>query len=195
MINSSQVSKLSIKIIPENRIKTKLGIIYLCRLLNYKKHFSKSGKASVQRSVVTLILDDILESKYILTHRENGAPILENKSFNEISISHSNGYFAIYLAYNEVVGIDVEAKRTINNDGLNYFLNDKEIKHSWSDCELLIIWCAKEAYFKLKKGEVENLKEDVTVNDVLNGKVTLQTPEDCLTLNIAQGDNYSLVYS
>jgi hypothetical protein len=195
MINSSQVSKLSIEIIPENRINTKLGIIYLCRLLNYKKHFSRLGKAYAQKSVTTLMLDDVLDSKYILTHHKNGAPILENKSFNEISISHSNGYFAVYLSYNQAVGIDVEVRRTIHHNGLEYFLNDKEIKHSWSDCELLIIWCTKEAYFKLKKGEVEDLRADVTVTDVLKEEIIIKTPEDCLTFNIVQGNNYSLVYN
>ena len=195
MTNSSQVNKLSLDIVLAKRINTERGIIYLYRLLNYKNHLSKLGKLHLQKAIVTLILNNILDNSYILTHHESGSPVLENKSFKEVSISHSHGYFAVYLAYEEAVGVDLEIKRTINHDGFGYFLNENEIKQSWSDSELLSIWCAKEAYYKLKKGEVYDLRLDVTVTGILNGIISVKTVDEYLTFNIIEENNYTLVYS
>jgi phosphopantetheinyl transferase len=131
----------------------------------------------------------------VLTHHESGAPVLEHKSYKEISISHSQGYFALYLAYEEAVGVDVEEKRIIHRDGFKYFLNENEIKQSWSDSELLSIWCAKEAYYKLKKGELADLRLDATITGVLDGIITVKTVDDSLAFYIVEDNNYTLVYS
>lgn len=194
MTNSSQVNKLSTDIVPEKRINTESGIIYLYKLVNYKKHLSALGKQFVQRTVVAIILNDLLNDCYVLTHHESGAPILEHKLYKEISTSHSQGYFALYLAYEEAVGVDVEGKRIIHRDGLGYFLNENEIKQSWSESELVSIWCAKEAYYKLKKGKVPDLRLDATVTGVLDGIITVKTVDADLTFNIIEEKNYTLVY-
>jgi hypothetical protein len=93
------------------------------------------------------------------------------------------------------VGIDIEVKRTINNGGLEYFLNENEIKQPWSDSELMSIWCAKEAYFKLKKGELEDLRAEATVTGIYKGEITIKTADDYITLNRVEEKDYTLVYS
>jgi phosphopantetheinyl transferase len=93
------------------------------------------------------------------------------------------------------VGVDVELIRSINKRSLNYFLNIVERKRLWSEKELLIIWCAKEAYFKLKKGEVDDLTNEVTVTKISDNDITIETSGNVVKLKILRGDSFILVYS
>lgn len=195
MTDSSQVNRLLSNLNLMERIRTDCGIIFLFRLHNYHEYLSKLEKSDVQRAAVLSILEDKLENDFELTHNSKGAPILQNLLYHEISISHSKGLFAIYLSAKKKVGVDVELIRSINKRSLNYFLNIVERKRLWSEKELLIIWCAKEAYFKLKKGEVDDLTNEVTVTKISDSDITIETSGNVVKLKILRGDSFVLVYS
>jgi 4'-phosphopantetheinyl transferase len=195
MTDSSQVNRRLSNLDLMERIRTDCGIIFLFRLHNYHEYLSKLEKSDVQRAAVLSILEDKLENHFELTHNSKGAPILQNSLYHEISISHSKGLFAIYLSAKKKVGVDVELIRSINKRSLNYFLNIVERKRLWSEKELLIIWCAKEAYFKLKKGEVDDLTNEVTVTKISDNDITIETSGNVLKLKILRGDSFVLVYS
>ena len=195
MTDSSQVNRLLSNLNLMERIRTDCGIIFLFRLHNYHEYLSKLEKSDVQRAAVLSILEDKLENHFELTHNSKGAPILQNSLYHEISISHSKGLFAIYLSAKKKVGVDVELIRSINKRSLNYFLNIVERKRLWSEKELLIIWCAKEAYFKLKKGEVDDLTNEVTVTKISDNDITIETSGNVVKLKILRGDSFVLVYS
>ena len=195
MTDSSQVNRRLSNLDLMERIRTDCGIIFLFRLHNYHEYLSKLEKSDVQRAAVLSILEDKLENHFELTHNSKGAPILQNSLYHEISISHSKGLFAIYLSAKKKVGVDVELIRSINKRSLNYFLNIVERKRLWSEKELLIIWCAKEAYFKLKKGEVDDLTNEVTVTKISDNDITIETSGNVVKLKILRGDSFVLVYS
>jgi phosphopantetheinyl transferase len=195
MTNSSQVNKLSSNLNLIERIRTDCGILFLFRLCNYHDYIIKSGKIEVQRAAVLCVLENQLETHFELTHNSKGAPLLKNTLFHEISISHSKGLFAVYLSTEKKVGVDVELIKTINKRSLNYFLNIVELKRLWSEKELLMIWCAKEAYYKLKKGKVDDLTNEATVTNISGCDITIEASGKETKLKIFEGDSFILVYS
>jgi phosphopantetheinyl transferase len=100
-----------------------------------------------------------------LHYKESGQPMLKNDSTEYISISHSQGWFAIYLA-EQPVGIDVEVERKKIGNGKDWFLNQFELENFYSNDELHIIWCAKEALYKLMEGIITDPKNEITINHI-----------------------------
>ena len=187
---SSQVNKLSIELIPVERIKTNLGVALVFKIENYETWLSDFSKVEVKQAVVNNILSNELD-EFSLNRAESGAPELKSKDYSEISISHSNGYFALYLS-NLSVGIDIETPRKIPSIGTSYFLNPCESK-DWSNEELIAIWCTKEALFKKQKGAIVDLRIDATVIEV--GKmIKIEFKGEVFAFYLIQTQKYTLVY-
>lgn len=95
-------------------------------------------------------------------YKESGQPYLEKHSELFLSISHSRGWIAVYVA--EIpVGIDIEPDNPKIIEGASYFVNEQEQQFIDSLRSLHIIWGVKEAFYKLKEGNISDLKNTVTV--------------------------------
>ena len=108
-----------------------------------------------------------------VSYKESGQPYLENHSTLFLSISHSNGWIAVYVS-EKPVGIDIETQNPRIAEGASYFLNENEQQFK-SDLNMLhIIWGAKEAFYKWKEGKITDLKNDVTIRSVGVNTVTVE---------------------
>jgi len=144
-------------------IPTSLGKVYVWQLLSYMEDCKTSGKRNVERSEVSGLLTSVGYATQALDYLPSGQPVLTD-SQEHISISHSDGWFAVYIA-NEPVGVDIQVPRARIGQGKHYFLNEKE-RHL-DDLELLhLIWGAKEALYKKYGGEMNDLRDEVTFERV-----------------------------
>jgi phosphopantetheinyl transferase len=134
-----------------------------------------------------------IECGFELAKSDEGAPILTSSEFTELSISHSNGYFAIFLSRDIPVGIDVENSRKIAQSGTSYFLNSTEDK-PWTNNDLLAIWGAKESYFKKMKGNIKDLRIEASTLSISESEVWLLCAGNQHVFSLAQTDSYTLVY-
>lgn len=155
-------------------ILTSLGEIYLWKVENYSTRIAAGEKKRIiERSEIRAKLDELGYSNEIL-YKENGQPYLKDLPQTFISISHSKGVLALYIA-NQAVGIDVEFERLSMYEGRHYFVNEGEEKLDLSQERLQLIWGAKEAFYKKMEGQIPDLKNEVTVADVRpnEGKIGL----------------------
>lgn len=98
-------------------------------------------------------------------HDESGAPSLENEEFLTVSISHFRGWYALLLS-NRQAGIDIQPYKKALMAGKDYFVNPREKELEYNDRELYLVWAAKEAFYKLKKGRIADLKNEVTITEI-----------------------------
>jgi phosphopantetheinyl transferase len=152
----------------------------------FKKIEKGFKKKEIERETIKKMLASI-DKELILEHKSNGAPSILHSTYSNISISHSGSYFAIYLS-NTPVGVDIQIFKDSLVKGLSYFVNQKEESTiHLSENNLHLIWAAKEAFYKKNSGEIEDLKNDVTIQkiDELSKMITLKY----------QGGNFILNYS
>lgn len=144
-------------------IHTTLGEIYLWKAENYSERIAAGEKKRIiERMEVRAKLDGLGVSNEIL-YKENGQPYLKDLPNVFISISHSNGVLAVYIA-NQAVGIDIEFERASMFEGRHYFVNEQEEKIDLSQETLQLIWGAKEAFYKKMEGQIADLKNEVTIS-------------------------------
>lgn len=180
----------------EEIIKTKTGVIHKWKDNCYgDKIIHRLKKREIETSVVKDKLSQIYPDS-ILTYKNTGEPIIKNNKFPFISISHSKDLFAIYLS-NEPVGIDIQYFKESLVKGTAYFLNDKEYELDLTALNLLLIWSAKEAYYKKRGGEIVDLKDEVTVTDINMQKKQLLIQYDRVieVLNLQVRENHVLVWT
>ena len=121
---------------------------------------SKLAKRSFEKETVHFLLNELSLNPADLTYGEKGNPILLNNA-NFISISHSNGYFALYIS-KFPNGVDIQTFKERMSGGSHFFLTEEEKKWS-SHIDLHLIWSAKEAIFKKMKGEFSNYLLEISV--------------------------------
>lgn len=128
-------------------------------------------KKCYERTVIEKQLSEILGKKSKITHAKNGAPsLVENTDFF-ISVSHSKGWFAIYLSPHDA-GVDIQIIRNSLMDGRYYFVNENEEKSlTLTKDNLHLIWGAKEAIYKKYKGVFTDLKNDVTILSIEHSNI------------------------
>lgn len=125
-----------------------------------------SRERKIERIIVYVLLNSMLDEKFQLGYRENGAPFLID-SDRAISISHTKGYVGVAIADTSHVGIDLQRKdqRLLKLD--KHFMSFKELEVldelNLGEKErlnyLLLCWGAKEAAFKYFQPEVEVLTD------------------------------------
>jgi len=143
-------------------IHTSLGEIYLWKVENYSARIaSGERKRNIESSEVRMKLSDLGLSNEIF-YKDNGQPFLKDLPQIFISISHSNGVLALYIAPS-AVGIDVEHQRASLHEGRRYFVNEQEENLLPTTEMLQLIWGAKEAFYKKMEGQIADLKEEVSV--------------------------------
>ncbi|MGQ1890796.1 4'-phosphopantetheinyl transferase family protein [Thermophagus sp. OGC60D27] len=83
-------------------------------------------------------------------YKENGQPYIKG-CHEHISISHTKDYAAIVLSEETIPGVDIEYPSDRIRKVSDRFLNEKEkafISEPYSDLQIGLIWCAKEAIYK-----------------------------------------------
>ncbi len=180
----------------EKLIQTSIGEIHLWKVENYSTRIAAGEKKrSIERAEVRLKLNAL---GYIneLLYKETGQPYLKDLKNSFLSISHSNGVIAIYIA-SETVGIDVEHERKSMFEGRNYFVNQEEEQMELTSESLQLIWGAKEAFYKKLEGQIADLKNDVTLvsYDLSTKRVELRYQSELLQLNFLIIDEIYLIFS
>ena len=99
-----------------------------------------------------------------ICYHENGAPYLASSS-NTISISHSEGFVAVYLHPKDKIGVDIQKARPIVIKGADFFLNDFE--KGWISSKNVsqhnLIWSAKESIYKYLRESDLDFKNDLQI--------------------------------
>lgn len=139
---------------------------YDVRLKNGEK------KRSIEKNEVLKTLR-IMGFDSPVLHKESGQPYLENYPELFLSISHSNGWIAVYVSM-QPVGIDIETQNPRIAEGSSYFLNENEQQFKSDLNNLHIIWGAKEAFYKWKEGNITDLKNDVTILSIKASTVSIE---------------------
>lgn len=147
---------------------------YELRLKNGEKKRELEQK-EVQQSILELGFDSNVQ------YKENGQPYLEKHPDLFLSISHSKGWIAVYIDKHPV-GIDIELENPRILEGTSYFVNKREQVFSKNLNTLHLIWGAKEAFYKLKEGQIDDLKNEVTLisHDLKTLQIEFQQQSFCL---------------
>ena len=123
---------------------------------------SRINKRDLEKRGVQNLLDELGYGNLQINYKTNGQPFFEAKPELFVSISHSKGWFAVMVA-TKPVGIDIQVYSERLKAGQDYFRNDREVQFSEDETALHLMWCAKEAFYKWKEGEIADLKEEVSL--------------------------------
>ncbi|MNJ83476.1 hypothetical protein D3C87_08940 [compost metagenome] len=130
---------------------------------NYEESLRNGvNKRDLEKQGVQKLLNELGYGDLQVVYKATGQPYFESKPDLFLSISHSKGWFAVMLA-SKPVGIDVQVYSERLKAGQDYFRNDKEIQFAENETALHLMWCAKEAFYKWKEGNIADLKEDVSL--------------------------------
>ncbi len=159
---------------------------------------NRKGKDKVekQREIVLSNLCEVLNRTDLsIEHDENGAPFFSDETLPFISISHSNKWFAMQLSEHDRVGVDIQVMKSDIEKGMRYFVNDKEEKAlEINPLNLNIIWAAKEAIYKYKKGNLEYYKEAMTVLSIENETLLVEVGEEHVKCAYLIQEDFVVVY-
>ena len=174
-------------------IPTPLGEVYVWRLADYAQACKLQGKRAVEREAIQQLLIALGYGENVLTYLPSGQPVFRN-SEKHLSISHSDGWFAVYIA-SEPVGIDVQVPSPRLEQGKHYFLNEQE-QHLTDLDTLHAIWGAKEALYKKYGGQLADLRGEVTFQsyDVYMQKIKLLFSDRLESFTVFNRANYWLVF-
>lgn len=126
-------------------------------------------------------------------YRENGQPYLEYYPEFFLSVSHSKGWFAVYVAV-QPVGIDIEVENPRIKEGTSYFVNENEQSFVGDLQALHLIWGAKEAFYKLKEGAISDLKNEVTLISIEpDNRLKVLFEQQLYTLNFYRENGVTIV--
>ena len=110
----------------------------------------KLDKRKREWLAVRVLLKELLGYEAEIAYRENGEPYLLNNS-HYISVSHTDGYAAVYAHKEKRVGVDIESRSSDKILRIAHkFINpDREfISNHNKQLHLLLHWSAKETVFK-----------------------------------------------
>jgi phosphopantetheinyl transferase len=178
-------------------IDTESGNLYVWQYPDFDKLIATGKKKKeVERQIIKELFEHLKIDYQLLNYTSEGAPFLKNHDSQYLSISHSNGWFAVY--FDKVpVGVDIQVFTTSLYKGSSYFLSKEEQK--WADQELCLqlIWCAKEALYKKYGGKISDLKNDVItkVLDIEIGNITMNYNGNLEQLRFSLLPNCTLTYT
>lgn len=175
-------------------IATASGKLHVWRMEEFELACKVHGKRNVEKEAVKQLLVGLDYGMEPLNYLPSGQPVF-TASKEHLSISHSDGWFAVYIS-EEKVGVDIQVPSPRIAQGKEYFLNKNE-RHL-EDTDLLhLIWGAKEALYKKYGGEMNDLREEVTFNriDKNEAKVISMYNEMEESLNFRKKLDYFLVWT
>ncbi len=139
-----------------------------------------------------------------VSYNHSGQPTLTHPSL-KISISHTRGYAAVAVSSSQIPGIDIEYPSSRIEKVAKRFINASETaftSEQHKSAQLAIIWCAKEAIFKMAGRPGLIFKNDIILDPFVpqkTGKLTASLHIDNhskpVRLEYRVTENYYLVYS
>lgn len=131
----------------------------------------------------------------VIQHQASGCPYLDDGRY--ISISHTKGYVALMLSEDHPVGVDIEYRSDRVAKIAHMFLRDDETTDDID--EQLIIWCAKEAAYKLFSSDKLTFQQMKVEREGRPSDHILQLTnllrQQSVNLNYRFENDYVLVYS
>ena len=158
----------------EHRIVFEKGTILIWKLSDFQQQIGFQGsKKELERQTILKMLHKLGHYTDSLHYKSNGQPQITIDSTLFLSISHSEGWFAIFVA-NVPVGIDIQEQRKSIIRGKAYFVNKRDLLLEQSLQNLHLIWGAKEAFYKKQEGQINDLREEVSLGKIDLGNKTLE---------------------
>lgn len=108
----------------------------------------KNATRRLEKLCTHALLRAMTGSDLIIRTLPSGRPVTDGW---EISVSHTRGWVAVYLAKNKKVGVDIEYQSDRVNRIAGRFMRADEKQES--RIGRLICWCAKETVYKLLSEE------------------------------------------
>lgn len=108
-------------------------------------------KNRLQWCVTRHLVNELTGTAVTITKDEFGKPYLPNRQYN-ISLSHTSDYAAAIVSKDYETGIDIETVHPRVERIAHKFLRDDElaaILPQERTAKLMLLWCAKEALYKL----------------------------------------------
>lgn len=179
----------------ERIINSNYAILWLINLEknNISKNPSESKRVFEKRAVSILLKEQFEEAE--IKHTNNGAPFIEGRNDLQVSISHSLPWICLCISTSNPVGVDIQIMKKDLSNQKKHFVNQSEntfLEISFRN--LYLIWGAKEAFYKYKKGQIKNLKEDVTITAIVNEEIKLCYDNEMYQLNFEILNTVCLVY-
>ena len=141
-----------------------------------------SEKRKLEFIATRVLLNTVLNAEKEIAYFPSGAPYLTDNSF-KISISHTGVFVMIILHPTKKVGIDIEKISDKAVRVKHKFLSENEInfvENSLEKTHLTLLWCAKEALYKIIDNEIIDFVADLCVmpfQPYLEGEI--QASESC----------------
>ncbi len=185
------MSKLTLNI-PTKNEGEEICVFHNDRVLGLKGY----KKVDQQRLIVQECLASLLHAdKVEIAYYESGAPYLPQFEDVFISVSHSKEWFAIQYAKVDIVGIDIQVIKEDIDVGKHYFVNDRELEAiEQTTLNINLIWAAKEAGYKFKKGSIDRYKEAMTVLAISGDRISMQINDEIILLCYCAAHDFVLVY-
>ena len=152
------------------------------------------NKRAIEKGGVKTLLQEVGYGEEEILYKETGQPYFNDKPESFLSISHAKGWFAIIVG-TEPVGIDIQTQSSRLKEGQDYFRNENELAFSEDETALHLIWGAKEAFYKLKSGEIFDLKEHVSVLSISNDVLVVDFESASYELKYFLVENAYLVFT
>lgn len=119
-------------------------------------------KRSLEKKGIQRLLEELGYNSPEISYKETGQPFLTDNPELFLSVSHAQGWFAVLIG-TKPLGVDIQTYSPRLILGQDYFRNEREGAFSEDERALHLIWGAKEAFYKLKEGQMNDLKEEVSV--------------------------------
>ncbi len=124
--------------------------LFVVKIVEFPSLLKSADKRQLYSGTLRHLLDT-LGLISLIQKDIKGMPSLVHHPNINISISHRDEY--VFIGFSEdKIGVDIERHSPNLSRGRDYYLSEVELGFSWTDEELLLIWCAKEALFKKMGG-------------------------------------------
>ncbi len=179
------------------------------RLSAPEKSFFTSLKSPLRKKhwlSYRLILPHLLSNELVSSMHYDafGKPHLDNGA-GHISVAHSGKYAALIFSRNAEVGVDIEQVKPKIVHLAGKFLSPREEAFNRADSmqaeRLCLIWCAKEALYKLYGRKNLSFRAHINIkpfscqqSGTINGQVMQEGSEKNYLLHYETIDDYKLVY-
>ncbi|MGV3612959.1 MAG: 4'-phosphopantetheinyl transferase family protein [Fluviicola sp.] len=152
------------------------------------------NKRAVEKGGIQKLLQKLGYDGLEIGYKQTGQPYLKEKPELFLSLSHAKGWFAVIVG-SESVGIDIQTVSSRLQQGQDYFRNEREIQFSEDARALHLIWGAKEAFYKLKEGQIPDLKEEVSLISIGGESLVLEFESEKHDLGYKIVDEAFLVFT
>jgi 4'-phosphopantetheinyl transferase len=158
------------------KISEEVDELYQLSRLSDPDQLTYAGISSLHRKKEWLatraLLNNLTGEPVRISYHEDGRPYPEKGEF-KISISHTSGFVTILLHQKSIPGIDIELTNRQVGKVASRFLSSEELdacreSSEYSNRQLLLHWCAKEAVFKMVPFSNIEFSTDIRIklNDV-----------------------------